>query len=119
MKSLHPSPTAGDGKIIPQAKYHYPTDKPDHHGRCAMCGFQIDYDVNQSGDTLLTPGITYGAPVAATVKLPASGNAKQVTFVDTTIEPNVIAGCPFCGSFNAPGRFVGDEFGSMTDITNQ
>jgi len=116
---LHPSPTAGDGKAILQGKYHYPTDRPELPVRCAMCGFINDMDRTQQGDTLLTPGIKYNGPVTATVKLPAYNGVAQVSFSDTTIEPVVISGCAFCGSFNEYGRYVGDEFGTLVDIANQ
>lgn len=116
---LHPSPTAGDGKQIPTAKYHYPTDKPDHHLKCALCGFQFDADINQQGDTLLSPGIQYLAPVTQTVKLPVPAGAAPISFTEVIVEPKVIAGCPFCGTFNPRGEFVGQDFGSSIDITNQ
>lgn len=114
---LHPSPTSGDGKEIPKAKYAYPTDKTDHHIACALCGFQKDLDAAQEGDTLLSPGITYGSPVTRTVKLPVPAGSTPISFTYPSVEPNVIAGCPFCGTFNSRGVYVGDDFGSLIDIT--
>ena len=115
----HPSGSAGDGRTILQAKYHYPTDKPDNHRRCAMCGFQFDDDANSQGDTLLSPGIHYAAPVTQTVNLPVPAGAAPISFSDTIVEPSVVGGCPFCGSFNPTGVFVGKDFGRNTDISNQ
>jgi len=113
---LHPSPSAGDGRLIPEAKYHYPTDRPDHH---RQCGWQFDDDTNQQGDTLFSPGIKYSAPVIQTVNLPVPAGAAPISFTETIVEPSVIAGCPFCGSFNPRGEFVGQDFGSLIDIANQ
>lgn len=116
---VHPSASAGTGRKIIKAKYSYPTDKPDNHRECAMCGFQFDDDTNSQGDTLFSPGIQYAAPVTQTVNLPVPAGAAPISFQDTFIEPNVVGGCPFCGSFNPSGEFVGQEFGVNTDITNQ
>lgn len=114
MRSLHPSDSAGDGQPILKARYSDPRDKPDHHRACAMCGFQFDDDVNQKGDSLFSPGIQYTAPVTATVNVPRAG----VAFSDTTVEPSVVSGCPFCGTYNPEGRLIDREFGSNVDITN-
>lgn len=116
---LHPSPSAGDGLQIPVAKYHYPTDKPDNHLQCAMCGFQFDADTRPQGDTLNSPGIQYSAPVIQTVKLPVPAGAASISFTETIVEPSVVSGCPFCGSFNPSGELVGEDFGTFTDISNQ
>lgn len=116
---LHPSPTSGDGLPIPQAKYHGPTDPPEGHRQCAMCGFQFDDFKNQKGDTLLSPGITYSAPIIQTVNLPVPAGATPISYSETIVEPTVIGGCPFCGSYNSSGRLVGSDFGTSIDITNQ
>lgn len=79
-----------------------------------MCGFWFDDDVNQKGDSLFSPGIQYGAATTKTVSPPKPG----VAFTETTIEPNVVSGCPFCGTYNPEGRLVGSDFGSAVDITN-
>jgi hypothetical protein len=118
-RDVHPSPSAGDGKPILQAEYHYPTDKPDNHRMCALCGFQFDDDTNSQGDTLLSPGIQYGAPVTQTVNLPVPAGAAPISFQDVVVEPSVVGGCPFCGTFNPRGYLVGEDFGVNTDITNQ
>lgn len=118
MKSLHPTATGGDGAPILQSPYSYPTDKPDNFISCAQCGFKKDMDRFQDGDTLLSPGISYSAAVTATVRQPVYNGAIGSNFSDTTIEPNVVAGCPFCGSFNSRGVHVGDDFGRMTDLSN-
>jgi hypothetical protein len=118
--SVHPSPTAGDGRLLLKAKYAFPTDKPDHHRRCAMCGFAgFDEDTNQQGDSLNTPGISYGGVVSSTVKLPAYGpSGVPVSFTDKTVEPSVVGGCPFCGTYNPRGHFIGVPFDRGMDISN-
>jgi hypothetical protein len=118
-KDLHPSGSAGDGKQIPTATYSYPTDKPDHHLKCALCGFQFDADVNQQGDTLLSPGISYAAPETQTVNLPVPAGAAPISYTETIVEPSVVGGCPFCGSFNPTGELIGVPFDSGVDISNQ
>lgn len=115
---VHPSPSAGDGRGIEQAKYHYPTDRPEEPIHCAMCGFCMDLDVTPYGDTLLSPGIQYGAPVTKTVNLPVPAGAAPISFQDTTVEPTVVGGCPMCGTFNPKGFLVGEDFGVNTNITN-
>ena len=115
---LHPSPTSGDGQPILRARYQGPTDPPEGHRLCAMCGFQFDDLRNQMGDTLLSPGISYSAPIIQTVNLPVPAGATKISYTETIVEPNVVGGCPFCGSFNASGLFIGDPFDSGVDLTN-
>lgn len=117
-RSLHPGPDCGDGQQILKSRYEFPTDKPDNFIRCAQCGWIKDMDKFQEGDTLLTPGISYNAPIVQTVKLPAYGSQVQKSFTETIVEPNVVGGCPLCGSFNSYGRFIGDPFDSGIDIAN-
>jgi hypothetical protein len=117
--SLHPSPTSGDGKAIEQARYHYPTDPQEGHIRCALCGFQKDLNIQQEGDTLLSPGISYGVAQTLTVNLPVPTGAAPISFSYKSIEPSVVGGCPFCGTFNSRGALVGDPFDNGIDITNQ
>jgi hypothetical protein len=118
-RDLHPSSSAGDGKTIIQAKYNYPTDRPDHHRLCAMCGWNFDDDTNAQGDTLLSPGIQYAAPKTLTVNLPVPAGAAPISYQYKSVEPNVVSGCPFCGTFAPDGALIGREFGSGVDITNQ
>ena len=68
MRSLHPSETAGDGRIIDQSKYRKRTDKPDRHIKCAQCGFDADLDTIGIGPSLGS----VGAPSVSTklVRLP-------------------------------------------------
>lgn len=79
-----------------------------------MCGFQFDDDTNSQGDTQDSPGIQYGAASTATVTPPAPG----VPFSDTTVDPTVVGGCPFCGTFNPTGKLLNKEFGREVDISN-
>lgn len=115
----HPSGTAGDGRSIPVAKYRYRTDRPENFVRCSQCGFLNDMMVTQSGDTLNSPGISYSAPVTQTVRLPVPAGAAPISFTETIVEPSVVGGCRFCGTFNEYGKYVGEDFGSMTDLSNQ
>lgn len=101
MRSVHPSPTAGDGLEIEQSRYIKKADRLDRMIRCAQCGFIVDLTKRGSGDSL-------GAIGSPTIK---TGSGKPpdpgISFSDTYGDPvDTKSGCPFCNSLNpeASGR---------------
>ena len=68
-QEVHPSPTAGDGRVIEQSIFIKKADKRDNMIRCAQCGFILDLDklpemMRQNGVVGRDGIIYYGCSVA-------------------------------------------------------
>lgn len=115
----HPTASGGAGIAVPQSPYPYRTDRPEAPTRCAQCGFINDMLSIQSGDSLSTPGITYGPSVTTSFSYSVPPGAAPITMTIKTVEPSFNGGCGFCSSMNSPGVRQGSEFGSSTDLTGR
>lgn len=95
MRVVHPTLSAGDGKIIDQSRFIPPTDKLDKMITCAQCGFVVDLSQRATGPSF--GAISSFTPVSKTVSPPAPG----VSFTDQYADPqDTNSGCPFCNSMN-------------------
>lgn len=110
---IHPSPTAGSGRLRPRRTTYGPNDAVQEMGECAQCGFPIRVGVDQEGDSADAPTITQ-VPQTVTVeadnsKLPqplkdmaAFQNGATVTITSDQVEGS--GGCRFCHSLNWKGN---------------
>lgn len=101
MEALHPSPSAGDGKVIEQSHYIKKSDKLDNIIECAQCGWNVNLTNRPTGDSL--GAIGNPTFTTKTINPPAPGVSQSDTYGDP-VDTN--SGCPFCNSMNpkASGR---------------
>ncbi len=103
---IHPTETAGDGRLKPRRTTYAPGDTRQELLECAQCGFLFRPGKDIEGDSQESPGIE---EVVTTVvvnnnvnKLPV--HLKNVAaFLVSSVnvsEPIVSSGCRFCGSLN-------------------
>lgn len=110
--SIHPSETAGDGKIIEQSRYIKKTDKVDRRINCAQCGFPVDLETRATGaDSYDLP-----EPVSSTETIdpPGPGISQSDTFAEPVDDRG--AGCPLCRSMNPQGVNRAKPFGSGINL---
>lgn len=112
-ESIHPSPSAGDGRPIEQSRFIKKSDKLERIIQCAQCGMFVDLNKRATGDSLGA----IGAPQAktGTVNPPKPG----ISFVDNYADvSDTNSGCPFCNSLNPQGRLREKRFGSGINVEN-
>jgi hypothetical protein len=99
---LHPTPSAGDGKVIEQSHHIPRTDKLDKMIECAQCGFIVDLSKRSTGGSMGAIPEGSATPLSSTFT-PTGGVAETDTYADP-VDTN--SGCPFCNSMNprATGR---------------
>jgi hypothetical protein len=106
MISVHPTETAGSGKLQSQSRYILKSDTLDRIVECAQCGFLVDLKQHPTGDS-------YGAIGSPTIKTDTvaapfwqSPQVKVPSYTETYGDPVGTAGCPLCGTMNpqAKGR---------------
>lgn len=112
MGNIHPSSTAGDGRLKFRRTTYAPNDRVVELIRCAQCGFPFRDRIDSEGETADSPTITQ-VPQTVTVsadntKLPqhlkdnaAYQNGATVTI---TSDQTLGGGCRLCGSMNPRGN---------------
>jgi len=100
MISVHPTETAGSGRLQYQSRYIKRSDSLDKISECAQCGFPFDLKTNPEGDSFGA----VGDPTinSETVTPPFNG----VAYTNTYGDPAGNSGCPLCSTMNprAKGR---------------
>src|SRR6266403_6309130 len=98
--SVHPSPSASDGRPIEQSRYIKKSEKLDAMIQCAQCGFIVDLTKRATGDSLgaIASGSATQVTTSFTPPLGASFTDQYADPVDTN------SGCPFCNSMNPKGK---------------
>jgi len=130
---IHPGPSAGNGHLEPRRTTYKRGDRIVELRRCAQCGFINRDGIEETGDSVDSPGIsevvetvvngrgTAGLPQhlralqpAPTIVLRFGVASLQYTF------PTVVAGCRFCGSLNSEGRNRSwRDYGTGVDLSNK
>lgn len=91
----HPGSTSRGGRAYPILGVDLPGDPDDANYRlCGQCGFPVLLTRDQQGNSIDSPGLNQ---VTTNVAI----NARQGGGTVAKIEMQVVAGCPFCGTFNA------------------
>src|ERR1700756_4076345 len=96
MITVHPSPSARDGREIEQSHYIKRADRLDNMIQCAMCGWIVDLTKRPEGDSL--GAIPSGSANQLTSSFTPPGGA---SFTDQYADPiDTNSGCPFCNTLN-------------------
>lgn len=109
MQAVHPSETAGTGKLQYQSRYIKKADPLDRIIECGQCGFPYDLKTRPSGDSFGAVGdpAISSENVAAPSWMPAQ--AKVASYVNTYGDPGSSAGCPLCGTMNPQSKGRGQS----------
>ena len=85
MEQLHPTSSAGDGKVIEQSHYIKKSDKLDNIIECAQCGWNVNLTNRPTGDSL--GAIGNPTFTTKTINPPAPGVSQSDTYGDP-VDPN-------------------------------
>lgn len=130
MIDVHPTETAGDGKLV-TARVKKPGDPKDERIQCAQCGFYCKPDRDTEGDSGMTDAHDSSGIQIQDVTVPFSNTRNSLpqplkdsaTFLAASRvvkDPVVSAGCPFCGTMNYRGRLRDDDvFTRGRDLSDQ